>query len=380
MHEFVDRPRLLIIAGGTGGHIAPALAVAEALRARRPGAVCRAVCSQRPLDAHMLEAARREGVIDGWTPIPARPLRMTPRGLAGLAANWGLAVRATREAIGTLRGSERRAPVTAITTGGFVAPPAMQAARVERCRTAVIALDAVPGRAASAVGRWAQARFDASPGAAGRPRPGWVITGPIVRPGAQPLTTPQEARRSLGLDPDRPTVLITGGSQGARSLNGFVLGHLEAHAPAWAGWQAVHLCGPDDAGVLTLAYARASVPAVIQPFLDQMGPAWAAASLHIGRGGAGTVGEALRAGVPSLIFPYPYHRDRHQALNAAALVEAGLADVVEDHRDPTVNLARYGNLLAERMTAGADRAKLPGFASRDERAAVVVLSNLSLVR
>jgi len=203
--------------------------------------------------------------------------------------------------------------------------------------------------------RSAALRLDASPDAALAARHGWTPVGPIVRAAAQPLQPVADARRSLGLEPDRPTLLVTGGSQGARSVNAFITAHLAAHADLWrrGRWQALHLCGPQDVSPLQAAYTAADVHAIVTPFLDAMGLAWAAADVHVGRAGAATVAEIWGARTPSLLFPYPYHKDQHQARNAAPLVAEGIAHLAHDHIDARANLEAHADALARLMQTAA---------------------------
>jgi len=346
---------IVFVAGGTGGHIAPCLALAEAYEQRLGGPPpCWFICSDRGVDRWMLDPAVASGRIRGVAPAPAKPLKRTPAGLARVVMNWGPSVRIGR---GVIRGagvSSRSEPPVVVTTGGFVAPPAAQAARVERVPLVVIALDATPGKAGRFLARRAAMCLDASPGAERSERPGWETIAPLVRRAALPSKTPPDARRALGLDPDRPTLLVTGGSQGARSVNAFIAAHLEAHAEEWraGGWQSLHLSGPTEVDALRFLYRSAGVPARVVPYLDAMGDAWSAADLHVGRAGAGTVSEAMASGTFSILMPYPYHEDAHQRENAQAAVDRDLGIIADDFVESGENLARHGALLSERLRAG----------------------------
>lgn len=348
---------VIFAAGGTGGHIFPALAVAEALRTLHPSVEPVFVASQRAIDRQVLEGARVE-----WSAIPARPLVVRPRALAGLVWNWGGAVRGAR---GAMRSKGRRA-LALVTTGGFVAPPAAQAARAERIPSVLINLDAVPGRANRLLATRAARKLTTADGP--DVPADWVRIPPIVRAGARSGASPASARLAFGLDPKTPTLLVTGGSQGARSINEFLLAVVREQPEMMRGWQVIHQCGgstgtePEGSDSmerrLQEAYDATGVPAAVMPFIDRMADAWAAAECAIARAGAGNVAEVWANGVPTLFLPYPYHADNHQARNAAVLTEAGAALIATDRVDPGANLESAGPVLTELVGSAERRAAM----------------------
>jgi len=141
----------------------------------------------------------------------------------------------------------------------------------------------------------------------------------------------------FGLDPDARTLLVTGASQGARSINLFLAAFVDRHADLLRGWQVLHQCGDKDEDDVRFAYEASSVPAVVTPFIDPMGPAWGAADLALSRAGAGSVGEAWANRVPTIFLPYPHHKDQHQRRNAEVL-EDGCA-IARDRIMPPTNVA-----------------------------------------
>ena len=336
---------VVIAGGGTGGHIYPALAVLERLAERRE-IHARYLCSERSIDRSILERAQADGVIDEFTPIAARPFIVRPKGLASLAWNWGRAVRAARSAIDAARRETGRDPVL-LSTGGFVSVPACRAALAERIPHLLVNLDSVPGKANRYAARRCAAVLDAAPNAANRAGGLWTPVGPIIRAEALTHGDRPAARAALGLDPELRTLLVTGGSQGARSVGAFVRAVLASDPEAWAGWQAVHQSPEQDLDETRAAYRAAGVRAVVEPFLADMREALSSADLHVGRSGAGLVAETWAAGLPSLFFPYPYHHDQHQRLNAEPLVGLGLALIADDHVDPGRNLSQHGSTLVE---------------------------------
>ena len=335
-------PTVLLIGGGTGGHIYPLLAAAERLRMGDPVRLV-AVCSDRTVDGAVLDPVLARGELDAVLPIPARPLLASPRGLLALARSWGPSVRAVRREIERARG-----PVAALSTGGFVAVPAARACRGLGVPLALVALDVPPGKATRLLARRADERLNASP----VDLSGWTRVGPIVRTAALAGPDPAAARTALGLDPARRTLVVFGGSQGARTVNRFVRAFLDRHADdlARAGWQVLHQTG---------AHAE---PAPESPnrsvrtveFIDRVGDAWTAADLVLSRAGAGAVAEATLARRPCVFMPYPFHADDHQRRNAEELVAAGAAIVFDDRREPEANLAAHGPALLE-MLSDPDR-------------------------
>lgn len=258
-------------------------------------------------------------------------------------------MRAAREVIRRSRGSTRKgegARVVMASMGGFVAAPCVQAARAERVPVVMVNLDAVPGKANRWIGRRAD-RVLSAVAVAGR---NWEVVGPIVRREAVNRETPEACRLVLGLDPWRKTLLVTGGSQGATSVNEFLAAFARAHAGGGGGvlaeWQVLHQAGKDGCASVEAAYREIGVRASVREFVNPMAPAWGAATLAIARCGAGTVAEIWANRVPSLLLPYPFHRDDHQRVNARALEAAGVAIVRTDHVDAGANLRDAGEVLA----------------------------------
>lgn len=348
-------PAFVFAGGGSGGHIYPGIAIAEQLRASKPGARALFLCSEREIDRRVLE---REGW--GYRAIPARPFGLSPRRLVPFVYRWGSSVRASRGTLRDLR-AEGHGRIALITIGGFVAAPAMQAARVERAARIAVNLDAVLGRANRWIGKRADERFTS---ARVEGDGGWEFVGPVVRERAVARASREECRESFGLDPGAFTLLVTGGSQGARSINDFLMAMLEADPATFKGWQVIHQAGSGGIERVRNAYRRAGVRSIVVELLEEMGRAWGAADLSVCRCGAGTVGEAWANRVPCLFLPYPYHKDEHQRRNAAPLVEAGGARLTRDRVDPASNLDDAGwelsRLLGDPGSLGTMRRALEG--------------------
>jgi UDP-N-acetylglucosamine--N-acetylmuramyl-(pentapeptide) pyrophosphoryl-undecaprenol N-acetylglucosamine transferase len=245
-----------------------------------------------------------------------------------------------------------RGPVVVVAMGGFVSAPAASAARKARVPLMLVNLDATPGKA----NRWVAKRSDrvftaAEPEGGGYAT--WERVRPIVRWAAIADGDRPFCRRELGLDPDKPLLLVTGASQGARSINAMMVRMLQTQPSRFMGWQVIHQCGPAtlggggefDESAIVAAYAKAGVPAMIRPLFREMGRVWGAADVAISRCGAGSVAEAWANRVPSVFLPYPYHKDEHQRKNAIPLERAGGAVIVKDHVDAAANEGEAGSVL-----------------------------------
>jgi UDP-N-acetylglucosamine--N-acetylmuramyl-(pentapeptide) pyrophosphoryl-undecaprenol N-acetylglucosamine transferase len=308
--------------GGTGGHLYPALAIAEQLRELDSSARTVFLCSPRAIDARILT---EEGV--EFQAIPANPLGLHPARLVKFVLGWGNSVARSRDA---LRRLSRDPPLHVIAMGGFVAAPVVHAARLERLPVSLVNLDAVPGKANRWIARSVSRIFDAAD--SGR-FPAAHVVRPIVRRAAVTRLSREECRSSLGLDPALPTLFITGGSQGARTMNELITRLLAGNRPFFEGWQVLHQTGPDAEASIQRVYDDAGVPARTAAYLKEMGLAWGAAEAAISRAGAGAVAEVWANAVPTLFLPYPFHRDQHQERNADRLVRVGGALIARDWKD-----------------------------------------------
>lgn len=327
-----DRPTIIFAGGGTGGHIYPNLAVVERLRRDGVAFDPHFFVSSRPLDARIVQACG----------ISATPLAITPPGPRPWA--WprdfyrGVsAIRAARRVIVATRACGL------VATGGFVSVAAVMAASRCGVPVAVVNLDAVPGRANRLLARPAKHVFSAYPW----PEVvGVESIGVPLRQEAVDTGTPAAARRALGLDPQRDTLLIVGGSQGAQTLNALGPPLARALGPHVSRWQWLHLTGGQgDVEAVSRAYAAEGVTARVLAFSNAMGTVWSAATVAITRAGAGSVAEAWANAVPCLFLPYPYHRDQHQKLNAGPMVACGGAILIDDLIDVDRNVSSVGRAL-----------------------------------
>ncbi len=342
----------LFAGGGTGGHIYPALAIIEQLQSLDPSAHCELIVSDRPNDRAILEPLNIP-----FAPLPAKPFGSRPKAILKFIPSWGPSVRQTRDTIRQLNQSHDR--VVVIAMGGFVAAPAARAGHCENCPVILVNLDAVPGKANEFIARKAHAIYSACDIEG---HPSWTRVPPIVRASTLKHIEQTEARARFDLDPNTYTLLITGGSTGAQSLNRFLAAFVKAHPESLAGWQIIHQTGKqiDDTELNTLRaiYRDANISASVEHYIDDMGAAYAAADLGIGRCGAGTVAECWGASLPSMFFPYPYHKDQHQLHNAKPLLAINGAIACTDHVDPQTNMQSHASTLIELLTQPERRTQM----------------------
>jgi UDP-N-acetylglucosamine--N-acetylmuramyl-(pentapeptide) pyrophosphoryl-undecaprenol N-acetylglucosamine transferase len=162
----------------------------------------------------------------------------------------------------------------------------------------------------------------------------------------------------LGLDAGKHILLVTGASSGSARINEAIcrlLPRLDAFADRW---QIVHLTGLDNYKSVLSGYSGTRISHKVLDYYDGMADLFAAGALVIGRSGAVSVAEYAAAGVPSICLPYPFHKDKHQYLNAAKLVDAGAAAIVDDVADPDDRVARLWKELEPLMTDGVRRQQM----------------------
>ena len=307
-------PRVWFAGGGTGGHLFPALAVAELLSKDRPDVRIGFLGGRRGLETRLVPSAG----------FPLRTLPMTGLKGAGIARRAAAAVLA---AVATLRcvGSFLAArPALVVGVGGYASGPAVLAAVLTGVRIALLEQNHYPG----ATNRWL-ARFAGRicvPSEAARERLGGrgTVTGNPVR----------EAVTSIGPSPDGPvpTLLVFGGSRGARSINRAVASALPGLAALSTPPRIVHQTGESDLDEVTAAYSAAYPTDRFEvcAFLDDMPERLSGADLVLCRAGATTLSELAAAGRAAILVPYPHAADDHQRHNAETVASAGGAVVLRD--------------------------------------------------
>lgn len=338
--------KVAFLGGGTGGHLAPAIGVAEELRAR--GAEVVFLVAGREVEQQMLGPRHLNTVSlfgGGSRPSPARVDR------------WWSAGQNLRQAL------REHDPDAVVTTGGWVSAPALLTGLGGR-PSLLIEPNAVPGKVCRLLANRVDQTCTAREGIPLSGRLGQVVTGVPGLPLGSWTTA--SARAHLGLDPDRHTLLVLGGSQGARDLAGLLPSARRVLANDERPWQVLHITGP--AGREDQPPTEGVVPVRRLAFLSEMGAAWAAADVALCRAGSGTVAELSLTGTPAVFVPYPHHADHHQEANGQALVHAGAAFMVP--RSDPLGRATAVELLAkalgqlEQMSAAARALARPDAARR----------------
>ena len=315
MSTSAPKPNVAIACGGTGGHLFPGLAVAEQLLSR--GCSVTVLISPKEVDQQAVKSARGLEIVT----LPAVALQRGSR-LAFLRGFWK-SWRASRRLFQSNR------PDAVLAMGGFTSAPPVLAARSRGTRTFLHESNTIPGRANRWLARMVDCAFvgfpQTEPRLAAREV---VVTGTPVRPQFQSRDV-AACRTALGLNPARPVVLVTGGSQGASGLNQMVLDTLPTLVRHSLQWQWLHLTGPNDVDRVKQIYARHGLKAVVHSFLAEMDLALGAATACVSRAGASSLAELAAVRLPSLLVPFPAAADNHQFFNARAFEESGAALLLE---------------------------------------------------
>lgn len=301
-------PLSVVVAGGhSAGHIEPALAVADAIRRLDPTAVVTALGTERGLDTTLIPARGYPLELIPPVPLPRRPnmaLLKTPGRLAA-------SIRAAGAVL------ERVGADAVVGFGGYVAVPAYVAARRRSIPIVVHEANARPGVANRLGARLTRDVFTASPSVQ---LPHATTVGVPMRPAIAHLDRMARrgtARQHFGLRPDLPTLLVTGGSQGAQAINNAMTAAAEQLTSG--GVQVLHIAGPKNAIEVRTTTGG---PYVVVPFVEQMELAYSAADFVLCRSGAMTVAELTAVGLPAAYVPLPL-RGAEQRFNAVPVVRAG---------------------------------------------------------
>jgi UDP-N-acetylglucosamine--N-acetylmuramyl-(pentapeptide) pyrophosphoryl-undecaprenol N-acetylglucosamine transferase len=305
---------VVIAGGGTGGHIEPALATADALRRADPRTAITCLGTERGLETRLVPARGYELALIPPVPLPRS---LTPQLLSVPGRMLG-SVNAAAEVL-----DEVRADVL-VGFGGYVATPGYLAAKRRGVPIVVHEANCRPGLANRIGAQLTHRVFTGQPDV--KLAHGRYIGIPIRQQiaGLDRLALGDEARARFGLRPDLPVLLVTGGSQGARSINTAIL----AAGPALtaAGVQVLHIIGPRSAEV---DVPGGDVPYVVLPYLDRMDLGYAAADFALCRAGAMTCAELTAVGLPAAYVPLP-HGNGEQRLNAVPIEAAGGGLIVAD--------------------------------------------------
>jgi len=345
-----SQPASFVMAGGgTGGHVMPALAVARELRARGHGV--RFIGTRGGLEAKLVPA---EGFPIEWIEIGGLQ-RVGVRRMLVTLAELPFSVWTASRML------DRDRPSAVFSTGGFVAGPVLLAALWKRLPLVVMQPNAVPGFTHRKLARFVARALLSFPETAQ-----WFPAGVTE-------VTGMPVREEFFAIPRKPpdgklTVLITGGSQGSRTLN-------RAAQESWPLWEKnavrlIHQTGPAGYEVLALEFNASGVEGEMAAFLADMPAAFASADIVVSRSGMGTVSELAAAGKPSILVPLPTAADQHQLRNAQAMERIGAARMILDAEfngqrlvDEVMRLSRSPDQLKAMGEAARSFAK-PGASRR----------------
>jgi UDP-N-acetylglucosamine--N-acetylmuramyl-(pentapeptide) pyrophosphoryl-undecaprenol N-acetylglucosamine transferase len=321
----VSGPCFVMAGGGSGGHLFPLVAVADAVRREVPGAECVFVGTERGIEARVLPARGERLELLDVRPIKGGGLKGAARGVTRAAASLPEAAKLVR----------RLRPEVVLSVGGYAAGPVSLAARLLGVPLALLEPNSTLGLTNFVLSPLASRAYVAFDEVGRRFRPS------IVRPYGVPLRPgfePAPYRPS----PGRARLVVFGGSQGSEGLNRALPEAAEALAREVPGLTIVHQAGRGRAEATRAAYAARGLggAAEVVEFSDDVPTLVASADLVVARSGAGTLAELCAVGRASLLVPYPFARDDHQRKNAEALAAAGGAAWLAQAEATPARLAR----------------------------------------
>jgi UDP-N-acetylglucosamine--N-acetylmuramyl-(pentapeptide) pyrophosphoryl-undecaprenol N-acetylglucosamine transferase len=327
-----ERTKVILAAGGTGGHIYPGVALAKEFISRED-MECLMVMTSKPLDRHIVE---NEGL--PFETLPVKGMSWGP--------SWKTVVNLFRFAMSFPRAwriISSYTPDMIIGLGAYVSFPLISMGRIRGITTFIHEQNLLPGRANLFLGRWVDGIFTSFPETAGFFPKGRVkMLGNPLRPVPSKINRKTE-REKLGLKPDLFTLLVFGGSLGAHAINIKSMEAFKIMKSMDIPFQVIHQTGQDDYEEVAGFYKKEKIPSHTSAYFDHMIRIYLLADLVICRSGAGTISELTVTGRPAILIPYPSAKADHQRMNAQPMVSAGAARMIVE-RDLT------GELLAGQMT------------------------------
>lgn len=320
--------RVVIACGGTGGHLFPGLAVAQVLKDR--GHEVLLLVSEKAIDAQALKAHpefRSEKL-----PSIGLPSVVSPAFIRFLARTW--------ESVSQCKHIYRRfKPDAVLAMGGFTSTAPLIAGRMGKIPTFVHESNAIPGKANKMAAKFvSQVLLGFKECAPHFPGVATTVTGTPVRKDLGERMSRDEAIRKFNLDPALRTLVVMGGSQGASGINQLMI--KASPLLASAGLQIIHLTGERDDRLAAANYLREQIPAYVSPFHHAMQEVYSAADILVSRAGASSLSETAHFGIASILIPYPYAAEDHQARNAEIFVQAGAAKMLLESDASAESLAQ----------------------------------------
>ncbi len=343
--------RIIITGGGTGGHLFPGIALADAVLDRLEGSEVMFIGTDRQLDTSALETKSYKVASIHCSGLKGKSFRTRFLTLAGLP-------RALSEAAGLIREFQ---PSLVFGVGGYVTGPVILAARLKGIATCIHEQNSVPGLANRMLGRLVDRVFLSIPGCERYfPARKTVVSGnPVREELLRHAANNAETKKGV-------TLLVLGGSQGAHRVNTLVTGAIDTFINSLPDdFRIIHQTGVQDEKMVRDIYARLGVTARVAAFFPDMGEIYNEADLVVSRAGATTLAELMLLGKPSILVPYPYAADDHQAKNGQYFVDGGAAkmylekDLTEVRMGKEIVNLLHDPDLRNRMAGAAERLAKP---------------------
>ena len=338
--------RIVISGGGTGGHVYPAIGIAKEL-----------VKLDAETEVVFIGGADRlESTL-----VPQQGFRFLPISVAGfprkLTWRWMPVVWKVCSGFAkSLWLLQNLKPSVVVGTGGYVCGPVLLAAVLLGIPIVIQEQNAAPGLTNRILARWAKAIYLAFQTAGTHfPADGTMVVGNPIRRTIGMVERTCETYDSLGLDPERKTVFVMGGSQGAQAINQNVADALDDLASVQQHLQFVHQTGETDYEVVKTRYQQSSLRHVVQPYFDPIETIYSVADLMVCRAGGMTIAEITACGIPAILIPLPTAAGDHQRLNAQAVSEAGGGIVLDQ---PTLTGRKLANEIIRIMNTPQEQQRM----------------------
>lgn len=332
--------RILIVTGGTGGHIYPAVALAQQIRREIPK-------SQVLFIGGGLEGNRYfdHNAFDSYSVACGTFINKAPWPIIKSLSNIGKGIWQSLAVIREFR------PDVAVGFGSFYSFPPLVAAKLMSVPLVLHEANSIPGKVNRLLSKYAAVSAVHFPQTLQLLKGNTIEVGmPLREEFTRSTYSKEEVRQHYGLNPSVPVILIFGGSQGAQVINSIAceaIKYIYAKMPSQSP-QLIHLTGTDkSADQLRFAYAEKGITAIVKPFENEMAKAWQAADVVISRAGAGTIAEQLEFEVPGVLIPFAGAADNHQEHNANFMVEdvGGGKKLVENQLNANSLAAELLNIL-----------------------------------
>lgn len=341
--------RYYIACGGTGGHLFPGLAVAQELRARKHEVVL--FVSTKSIDAQIMSQHPEFECIKlpviGWPGVGLKVFKF----LAAFLRAYKLCMIHLK----------MNPPQGVIGMGGFSCAPLLMAASRMKILTFLHESNVIPGKVTRHLAnRMTKVFLGFEECASYLPKASCYTTGTPVRSDLIKMDR-LKAARALQLNPELKTLVVTGGSQGAKMLNTWVIKALSKLQLQWKNWQVIHLTGESSFEEVKKSYSKMEIHALVFPFCHEMAAVYSLADLVVSRAGASSLTEISFYGLPSILIPFPFAADKHQDANANIFVRKGATRCVQETKDSDIDFTRELHSL---MGNDKQRAAMASAASR----------------